>query len=185
MNGTKLTGKIGHINKEYLEAFELVKRTCELYIKSASNLIGTDIIGNKINEALSTIQNRLEAIDNSKPSDALECLERLKSLHRIAVVDKRGRITREELNNKELYSTINHALLQAERDKKFREICIKKHISIWRFRNIVFGYEQKQNGNFVNDTYEYYKEHFGYYHEGFEFELLTEEEFNFIKEMVK
>lgn len=65
------------------------------------------------------------------------------------------------------------------------EICIKKHISIWRFRNIVFGYEQKQNGNFVNDTYEYYKNHFGYYHEGFEFELLTQEEFEILKEVLK
>lgn len=68
---------------------------------------------------------------------------------------------------------------------KALEIIKKKQVSIWRFRNIVFGYEQKQNGNFVNDTYEYYKEHFGYYHEGFEFELLTEEEFNTLKECLK
>lgn len=40
-----------------LEAFDLVKRTCELFIKSTSHLIGSDIIANQINEALEVISN--------------------------------------------------------------------------------------------------------------------------------
>lgn len=71
------------------------------------------------------------------------------------------------------------------KQEKVFEIIEKKHISIWRFRNVVFGYEQKQNGNNVNDTYEYYKNHFGYYHEGFEFKLLDEEEFELLKAYFK
>ena len=71
------------------------------------------------------------------------------------------------------------------KELKALEIIKKKQISIWRFRNRVFGYEQKQNGNNVNDTYEYYTNCFGYYHEGFEFELLTEEEFELLKEVLK
>lgn len=41
--------------KDYGEALGLVTITCELYIKGASKLIGADIIGNQIKEALNTI----------------------------------------------------------------------------------------------------------------------------------
>lgn len=42
-----------------IEAFGLVKRACELYIESTSHLIGTDIIGKTINEALDVIEQNL------------------------------------------------------------------------------------------------------------------------------
>lgn len=58
-----------------LEAFGLIKRTCELYIQSRSYLVGSDIIENQINEALDTIKNRLESIDNANPSEALNVLK--------------------------------------------------------------------------------------------------------------
>lgn len=62
-------------------------------------------------------------------------------------------------------------------------IIIKKNVSVWGFRNRVFGYQKKQNGNItINDTYEYYLNNFGCYHNGFDIELITEDEFNLLKE---
>lgn len=128
---------------------------------------------------------RLEAIDNAKPSEALGTLDGLYS-----------NVT-EEINwhwkgyarcNEEVhkydddFKCIKQALIKSQEQEKVLSIIKEKHISVWRFRNIVFGYEQKQNGNNVNDTYEYYTHCFGYYHEGFEFELLTEEEFELLKQ---
>lgn len=43
-----------------LEAFGLIKRTCELYMQSKSYLIGSDIIENQISEALDTIKAVLQ-----------------------------------------------------------------------------------------------------------------------------
>ena len=73
-----------------------------------------------------------------------------------------------------------------EVNQKALEIIKKKNVSVWGFRNKVFGYQKKQNGNIaVNDTYEYYLNNFGCYHNGFDIELLTEEEFNLLKEVLK
>ena len=60
-----------------LEALGLVRRTCELYIEKQRYLIGCDIIEKQINEALNTIQNCLEQIDNAKPNEALESLKEI------------------------------------------------------------------------------------------------------------
>ena len=66
------------------------------------------------------------------------------------------------------------------------DIIINKNVSVWGFRNRVFGYQKKQNGNItINDTYEYYLNNFGCYHNGFDIELLTEEEFNLLKRYLK
>lgn len=81
---------------------------------------------------------------------------------------------------------IKQALLKAKEQEKILNIIIKKNVSIWGFRNRVFGYQNEQNGNrIINDTYEYYLNNFGCYHNGFDVELLTEEEFNLLKEYFK
>lgn len=73
-----------------------------------------------------------------------------------------------------------------EKSLKALEIIKEKNVSVWGFRNRVFGYQKKQNGNItINDTYEYYLNNFGCYHNGFDIELLTEEEFNLLKEVVE
>lgn len=75
---------------------------------------------------------------------------------------------------------------KAQEQEKVLSIIIKKNVSVWGFRNRVFGYQKEQNGNkIINDTYEYYLYHFGCYHNGFDIELLTEEEFNTLKEYFK
>lgn len=111
----------------------------------------------------------LQAIKNSNPSDALKVLNC-------------NPIIREEMDYEDYY-TINKALLKAQEQEKVLSIIIKKNVSVWGFRNRVFGYQKKQNGNItVNDTYENYLNMFGCYHQGFDIELLTEEEFNTLKE---
>ena len=82
--------------------------------------------------------------------------------------------------------TIQQALLKAEKEHKALEIIKEKNVSVWGFRNRVFGYQKKQNGNItINDTYEYYLNNFGCYHNGFDSELLTEEEFDLLKEVLE
>lgn len=81
--------------------------------------------------------------------------------------------------------TIKQALLKAEKEHKALEIIKKKNVSVWGFRNRVFGYQKKQNCNIaINDTYEYYLNNFGLYHNGFDSELLTKEEFNLLREVL-
>ena len=62
-----------------LEAFGLIKRTCELFIQSKSCLIGSDIIEKQINEALKIVQNSLESGNNAGSGEALECLESIEA----------------------------------------------------------------------------------------------------------
>ena len=75
---------------------------------------------------------------------------------------------------------------QVEKSLKALEIIKEKNVSVWGFRNRVFGYQKKQNGNItINDTYEYYLNNFGCYHNGFDIELLTEKEFDLLKEVLE
>ena len=75
---------------------------------------------------------------------------------------------------------------QVEKSLKALEIIKEKNVSVWGFRNRVFGYQKKQNGNItINDTYEYYLNNFGCYHNGFDIELLTQEEFELLKEVLE
>lgn len=121
---------------------------------------------------------RLEAIDNANPSEALKCLESIE----YALWDDDFHYQR----HSKLLNTIEQALIKAEKEHKALEIIKEKNVSVWGFRNRVFGYQKKQNGNItINDTYEYYLNNFGCYHNGFDIELLTEEEFNLLKEVLE
>ena len=101
-------------------------------------------------------------------SKALEALERIENEYSID----------EAVFYKEDFNQIRKKL-------KALEIIKEKNVSAWGFINRVFGYQKKQNGNItINDTYEYYLNNFGCYHNGFDSELLTEEEFNLLKEVL-
>lgn len=81
---------------------------------------------------------------------------------------------------------IDEALYIIEKSLKALEIIKEKNVSVWGFRNRVFGYQKKQNGNItINDTYEYYLNNFGCYHNGFDIELLTEEEFELLRSVLE
>ena len=114
-------------------------------------------------------------------SKALEYLEEIKSYFPFVDLGK----GKEYVCEKE-FNAIKQALIKAEKELKALDIIKEKNVSAWGFINRVFGYQKKQNGNItINDTYEYYLNNFGCYHNGFDSELLTEEEFNLLKEVLK
>ena len=69
-------------------------------------------------------------------------------------------------------------------EKKVKALVVikEKNVSVCGFRNRVFGYHSNMT---INDTYEYYLNYFGCYHNGFDVELLTKEEFNLLKEVLE
>lgn len=124
------------MNKELEEAFGLIKRTCELYVQSALQLVGTDIIGNKINEALGTVQNNLESVDNANPSEALECLKALQGIR-----DKYSMPLTEYVNSFDYIKTIKQVLIkQQEQEKFFDDMLVFKNGCMMS----CFGYKGKQ-----------------------------------------
>ncbi len=120
-----------------LEAFGLVKRTCELYIQSKTYLIGSDIIKNQINEALDTIKNRLEAIekgkntdiidnymafknDNAEPSEVLKCLDKLFNDYKELCEDTgSNEHIYQECNLTSPYNTIKKFITKAQEPKRY------------------------------------------------------------------
>ena len=98
-----------------------------------------------------------------------------------------------EVINKNMLGTnreLAKEIVELKETKSKKELAFdvikEKQISVWGFRNAVFGYQRKYNGNKPNDTYEYYKHNYGKYHSGFDFEndLLTQEEFELLKEVL-
>lgn len=110
-------------------------------------------------ERMQTIENglkRLEALDNSKPNEALECLEKLELL------------TCDFEWYKDNIDTIKQALIQAEKDKRFRDIIVNKNVDIWLLKSCL-TVEQYNYSITKIDSCDVFN--------------LTEEEFNFLKEM--
>ena len=183
------------MNKEYLEAFGLVKRTCELYIETTRFLKGSDIITNQIKEALNTIQNRLEAIDNANPSEALEELElvenwiRDRELKSSKVIEPSLTIIKQALLKVEENAKSEEILqkyyqegitldsvraLKQEKDsyKKILEIIKEKRIDIESFYSSFIEREF---------TYDFYSSFYGSYGRN----KLTKEEFNLMIEVLE
>jgi hypothetical protein len=75
MNGTKLTGEIGHINKE-LSSVELARIEFEKNLEEDPNneWLKRVIAGLKMAEQS---LRRLEVIENAKPCEAMGCLKRV------------------------------------------------------------------------------------------------------------
>ena len=107
---------------------------------------------NRLKQAL----NELKAIKEAKPSEAMECLEELRS--------NLGVIYDDTLN------TIEQALLKAQELEKELEIIWKKQVDIMWFCQCVEA----------NKTFEDYNSAMGR-----EIEYLTEEEFNTLKRRCK
>lgn len=110
-------------------------------------------------------------------SKELEYLEEIKSYFPFVDLGK----GKEYVCEKE-FNAIKQALIKAEKEHKALEIIKKKNVSVCGFRNRVFGYHSNMT---INDTYEYYLNYFGCYHNGFDVELLTQEEFNLLKEVLE
>ena len=112
MNGTKLTGKIGHIKITGLEA---LKDLCEFvnYCDEANEAVGI------IEKAL----QRLEAIDNANSSEALYCLKTIK-----------GEQQKYSLPYDEEIKIIKQALTKAQEQEKVLKILFEKDVDIWNIK---------------------------------------------------
>ena len=65
-----------------------------------------------------------------------------------------------------------------EKELKALEIIKKKNVFVWGFIHRI-----KEIKDFEY-TYDYYKTHYGYFHSGYKFELLTQEEYDLLKEIL-
>lgn len=77
---------------------------------------------------------------------------------------------------------INYKLVREkqENEKKFKalEIIKKKNVFVWGFIH------RKDEIKDFEWTYEYYKTHYGYFHSGYKFDLLTKKEYTLLKEVL-
>ena len=112
----------------------------------------------EVNHACDDIEKelqRLEAIDNANPSEALEQIKTLKGFNQVELNNDKN-------VNKSL-NTIKQALIKAEEMKKVLEIIFEKDVDMYSLRRC--------------KTSEEYNEHFAID----EYQKLTEEEFNLLK----
>ena len=65
-----------------------------------------------------------------------------------------------------------------EKELKALEIIKEKNVFVWGFIH-----RQEETEDF-EPTYEYYKSHYGYFHSGYTYELLTQEEYELLKEVL-
>lgn len=152
-----------------LEPIEALDKLLDGYSRGMAGRSYYDIV----REAL----ERLEAIKNANPSEALEAFGRI-TLHTEYDNDSHY----DGLHFEDDCKLVDKALLKAEKEHKALEIIKEKNVSVCGFRNRVFGYHSNMT---INDTYEHYLNYFGCYHNGFDVELLTEEEFNLLKEVLE
>ncbi len=140
---------------KYQEALEILKN---IQITTFGN---SDLIESAYKEEVETIEQalqRLESIDNAKPSEALEC---------VGVLKEEGCIT--TLVQGKILETIRQYILKAQEQEKVLRV----------IKNIIkFGDDLNSILDF--DTYEEYCKHSCDY----DYEL-TQEEFNFLKEVTK
>ena len=94
------------MSKEYIEAFKNLKQ--ELYY-SPNQIPDID----KWHETIEQALERLEAIDNAEPSEALECLELIGGAYLLWGAETVADGFKEEI------STIKQALLKAQEPKKY------------------------------------------------------------------
>lgn len=156
------------MNKEYLEALERLAMPDELHIKECKRLgIGLTDDYDLIKKALF----ELKVIKEANPSQAMGCLHWL-GKHRIEFSEFLAPI--EDTSE---YNVIKQALLKAQENEKILKFVFEKNINIERFKSdlLIIG----------NFTYRYYVNNFGNYHSGLVVKLLTEEEFNLLKEMLQ
>ena len=124
-----------------------------------------------IEEAL----QRLESIDNAKPSRALEYLENL-GTHRIEYIEgfELGYTKTMPFKSTYDYKTIQYALLKAQEQEKVLDVIFKKQFNPELFRNVLISV----GGRFEYKEYERVYTKYGK-------EKVTEEEFDTLKRYFK
>ena len=130
------------------------------------NILKDMLVGNGVNDTINDyvdkliepIKQRLESINNAKPSEALKCLEELRNCgNHFWVADK---VEKD-------YTTIKLALIQKSKKEQAWDIVKEKDVDISYFRDCIrFG---------KGKSLEQYNAKYNVYN-------LTEEEFNLLKE---
>ena len=161
------------MSKEYIEALDWLEEKC--YVESPQ--------AEKFEECCKIIRqflHRLESIDNANPSEALECLEKLKGMEisSMPFSDEYGtqevdlndiRKVGSQLNTdfREYTATIEQALLKAQKEHKALEIIKEKSVDVFRIYYYV-------TSNKIIELEEYRRDR-----------NLTEDEFNLLKEWLE
>ena len=113
------------MSKEYLEALKIgIPKLKKLYEKSAKKMSQNDILGFDLTFVyLDKALQRLEAIDNSNPSEALKCLDKLaKQIELDEDTDYW------EIRN--AHKTVEQALIKAQEQEKVLKIIFEKDVDI-------------------------------------------------------
>ena len=113
-------------------------------------------------ECLQQALQRLEAIDNANPSEALECLKRYHNSD-VLKEDKYGLV----LDDKTEYNTIKQALIKLQKQEKALDIIKKKDVDISYLKNECH-FELCLYNKYLIET-----------------KQLTQEEFELIREILK
>ena len=149
MNGTKLTGTIGHINKElekeYLEDLDHYDEGMGIHSTSYA----------KCKERLI----RLAEIDNSNPSEALKSFDKIYNTINLNWKRDYLRVDIDIYNRSdcsdgkemmECLDTIKQALLKSQEQEKVLDILFKKNVDILELRILIEHHNDKDVLNLYN-----------------------------------
>ena len=90
-------------------------------------------------------------------------------------------VSTELRNGKQYYTYTKEDIDIAEKGLKALEIIKNKNVFVWGFIH------RREETKDFEQTYEYYKTHYGYFHSGYDISnnLLTQEEYDLLKEALK
>ena len=111
-----------------------------------------------INKSLDIIEQalqRLEAIDNAEPSEALESLERVKGYYAGGIIS-----VEVYLEETEEYNTVKQALLKAQKQEKVLEIIFEKNVEIYWLKHSKTVEEYNKHIKNLRDTFNLTQEEF-------------------------
>ena len=143
------------MSKEYLEALERLAMPDELHIKECKRL------GIGLTKDYDILKQYFESIDNSNPSEALECLRQIGI---IEMYSHEGTLLKDSISFKPEYDTIKNYILKAQEQKMVLKILFEKNVNIFQLRMLCETLDE--------------------YNARPKEERLTEKEFNLLKEMI-
>lgn len=112
---------------------------------------------------------RLEAIDNSNPSEAMECLDKMYDTH--------------ILKNVDCYHTIKNYIFKSQEQEKVLKIIKEKEVDIHLLKACITCYRDSLNA-YNSEIKKLYSNHKDYQNKPLSFYLLTQEEFDLLKEVL-
>lgn len=78
----------------------------------------------------------------------------------------------------DIYTRYPFECKEIEKELEALKIIKEKNVFVWGFIH------RKEEMKDFEYTYDYYKKYYGYFHSGYDYKLLTEEEFDLLKEVM-